>query len=245
MNLLIDIGNTSTKISIFDEEKEIFFDRYSTINKELISSLFCNEFFNLEKGIVSSVAKIPQAIIEIPLKYDMDLLVVDQETPVPIGSKYQTPESLGIDRIAINVAANGLYPNKNCLSIGIGTAITYDIIESNGVFAGGCISPGLNMRYKALHENTANLPYLKPSSEFKFPAVTTNDALYAGVQQGILFEIEGYINYFKNFYDDLIVILTGGDSEYFEKNIKKPIFVVPNLVNVGLNFILEYNVKSN
>jgi type III pantothenate kinase len=159
---------------------------------------------------------------------------------LPFINKYETIQTLGNDRIGAVAGAQFLYPKENILIIDAGTAITYDILIGNE-YLGGNISAGLNMRLKALHHFTSSLPLVELEDEIEFWGNNTGAAILSGVVNGIIFEIEGYIEYFKKRGEKNITIITGGDANYLVKKIKQPIFAVPNLVLIGLNRILEYN----
>ena len=148
---------------------------------------------------------------------------------------------MGKDRLAAVAGAIGLYPNTNLLVIDAGTAITYELINSKHEFLGGNISPGMTIRYKALNEFTSKLPLLSASDETPLIGQSTKEAIQAGVQNGVLFEIQGLINELSSQYPSIKTIITGGDAEFFARKLKNPIFVHPNLVLIGLNRILEYN----
>jgi len=159
---------------------------------------------------------------------------------LPITNRYKS-ETIGLDRLAGAVGANYYFKNKNILLIDIGSAITYDIISSENEFLGGNISPGLNLRFKSLNLFTKNLPLMKYQEDDNLFADNTQQAVILGVQNGILYEIESYINIFSKKFDDLKIIFTGGDTNLFVKKIKNTIFAKPNLVAEGLNIILNYN----
>ncbi len=154
---------------------------------------------------------------------------------------YKTPETLGKDRIAAAVGGFDLYPDTNLLIIDAGTAITYDIVNDKHQFLGGNISPGIEMRFKALHQFTGKLPLVKQQNFGKLYGTSTEEAIRAGVQNGVVFEIDKAIDTFKEFYKNLKVIITGGDAEFFDKKLKNSFFVNFNLTALGLNRILEYN----
>jgi len=139
------------------------------------------------------------------------------------------------------VGAHNLFPDSNILVIDAGTAITYDLLTAEGTYLGGNISPGIEMRFKALNQFTGKLPKIEKADQNILFGKTTEQAIRAGVQNGVVYEIEGTINSFKDFYKNLKVIITGGDAEFFEKKLKNSFFVSPNLTNLGLNRILEYN----
>ena len=171
---------------------------------------------------------------------------LDQSTSIPLVNKYRTPETLGYDRIAAAVGAYTICPHTNVLVIDAGTAITYDIVNSEGEFMGGNISPGLEIRFKALNKYTTRLPHLERPEE-KPPLVgsSTKEAIEAGVVNGILFEMDGFIGTIGQDHPQLKVVLTGGDAKYFEGKLKSSIFVDLNLNLIGLNRILEHNAIKN
>ena len=157
---------------------------------------------------------------------------------------YETPETLGKDRLAAVVGASFLKPGKDILVIDAGTAITYDFINSKKQYLGGNIAPGINLRLRSLHEFTQRLPLVQVNSESPLLGVDTNSALVSGALYGIVFEIDGYISTLKIKYPQLSVFLTGGSTFYFDTKLKSPIFAEKNLVLIGLNRILQYNVQN-
>ena len=165
-------------------------------------------------------------------------------TPVPIGNAYLTPATLGRDRLAAAVGAAALYPGRNALIVDLGTAVTIDLLSADGVFRGGCISPGMAMRFRALHEYTASLPLCDATDSERAVGRTTDEAIRLGVMNSIAFEIEGYVARLEGEFEDLCVIFTGGDAKFFVKRIKNTIFANCNLVFYGLNRILEYNASE-
>ena len=169
----------------------------------------------------------------------------DEHVSVPITIAYETKDTLGKDRIAAVVGANYLQPGQNILVIDAGTAITYELLDASGTFQGGNISPGLTTRFRSLNQFTKQLPLIKEKNEVPFIGTSTETAILAGVVNGIVFEMDGYINKLKAECGDIFVFLTGGHSFYFERRLKNHIFADANLVLVGLNRILEYNAKKN
>ena len=172
------------------------------------------------------------------------LLEFTPVTPVPIGNAYLTPATLGRDRLAAAVGAATLYPGRNALIVDFGTAVTLDFVSADGVFRGGCISPGMAMRFRALHEYTAALPLCDATDSAELLGRTTDEAVRLGVMNSLAFEIEGYIARMQGEIEDLCVIFTGGDTNFFAKRIKNTIFANCNLVFWGLNRILEYNASE-
>ena len=165
-------------------------------------------------------------------------------TPVPIKNQYKTPHTLGLDRLAAAIGACELFPGKDLLVIDAGTAVTFDLIESNGTFKGGNISPGLRSRFRALHEFTKKLPLIEETEEYPVIGQTTEEAIRAGVINGMVFEMDGTIDLLRENWPDLQPLLTGGDALFFERRLKNAIFVKFEITLIGLNRILECNVEK-
>ena len=240
MNLTLDIGNTLTKTGIFEGDtlrKTISFASFEEADLEKICSSY-----KIKQVIFSSVKEKTNELTDLLKKKSLVFIELTHETPLPIVNTYKTPHTLGKDRLAAVVGANFLQPNHDLLVIDAGTAITFDVITSAGVYWGGTISPGMDMRLKALHVFTEKLPLVAPQNEVSIRGEDTNSAIWNGVANGILFEIDGYITALKAIYPNLYVFLTGGSAFFFDKKLKNPIFAVENLVLTGLNRILNYNV---
>jgi type III pantothenate kinase len=178
------------------------------------------------------------AVCEMLRGYVKKVIAFNPKTPVPIKNCYATPETLGVDRLAAAVGANYLFPATDCLIFDCGTAITIDFVSQNGEFLGGNISPGLQTRFKALNTFTSKLPLEDIAENVPTMGTTTATAIQAGVLNGISYEIETYID--RN--PHCTIIFTGGDAFFLVKNIKNSIFVICNLVMIGLNRIVNYNV---
>lgn len=243
INACIDIGNTIIKYAVFSGDQMIYYELVEK-NKYLriIQHITENK---IGQVIISTVAETPVELFDYFSQNQILFINLDHITPLPIDNLYNSKETLGKDRLAAVVGANYLYPHQNIMVIDAGSAITYDIINNSGQYLGGNIAPGIQMRYKALHTFTKRLPLLGPVNSFNRIGKDTNEAIIAGVQMGIIHEIDGNINMFKELYPDLKVILTGGDIKYFDNKLKNLIFVVSNLVLIGLNRILNYNVYKN
>ena len=240
MNLVIDIGNSRTKFSLFDRGEVIITTPVDELLPEHIDALK-NEYQLLNKAILSSVRKYPDSLKETLQKSFDTFIELNHKTPLPIENLYLSKETLGYDRIASSVGANNLYLNTNLLVIDAGTALTYDFVSDKNQYLGGNIAPGLEMRFKSLHNFTGKLPLVKVENQNKLYGSTTEEAIRAGVQNGFLYEVESTIEMFKVFYSNLKVIITGGDANFFDKKLKNSFFVHYNLVALGLNRILEYN----
>lgn len=242
MNLIIEQGNTAVKTAVYDRGQILTSSVHKTFGWSEILPFF--ERYPLENGIISSVAK-PEKDwadgLKKRLKY---FLVTDNQLKLPIDIRYRTPGTLGSDRIAAAVGANLLHPDRNLLVIDAGTAITYEIVEAPGVYAGGNISPGMTTRFRALHHFTEKLPLVDEEEQIPLVGATTKTAIQAGVVNGIVYEMDGYIDAIRKVYPDIFVFLTGGHAFYFERRLRNSICVAMNLVLDGLNRILEYNVEK-
>jgi type III pantothenate kinase len=243
MNLSIDIGNTRTKLAIFDNGSIVESFILNEINISDINKL-TSKHIDIQNVILSSTKK-NNEILDLYLQTNFQNFVeLSSDTKIPIENLYETKETLGKDRLAAVVGANNIFPETNVLVIDMGTAITYDFINNKAQYVGGTISPGMEIRYKSLNQFTEKLPLLERQEDFQLIGKNTDDAIISGVQSGITFETDSYINHFKDEYENLITILTGGDAIFFDKKLKNAIFVNLNLNLIGLNTILDYNIKK-
>ncbi len=244
MKLIIDIGNTRTKLAVFSGSRlqEVVACRHLTL-KEL--EAVAVKYPRLRAAVLSSVIDYPARIDDF-LKEHYAFLKLETGTPVPVKIKYKTPETLGKDRIALAVAARATFPGQNVLVIDAGTTITYDFVNSGGEYLGGSISPGIRMRLKALHAFTGKLPLIEnPPLEAVLIGDDTQTAIVSGVLNGTLYEAEGIITAYRNRFPGLQVVLSGGDEKYFDKRLKNNIFALPNFVLTGLKEILDFNEKKS
>ena len=243
LNLVIDIGNSRTKIALFNEHDLMFnvpVENFSADHARLLR----NEHPQLDRAILSSVKPYDEELKSFLKNNFSYFLELDDKTRLPIENLYETPETLGKDRLAAAVGANELFPDQNLLIIDAGTAVTYDLVSDKNQFLGGNISPGLEMRYKALNQFTGRLPLVGPSDYYQQIGRNTVEAIRAGVQNGLIFEMEQTIELFNRNYQNLQIIMTGGDSYFFDKKLKYSIFVHFNLTLIGLNRILEHNAEK-
>ncbi|HXH17700.1 MAG TPA: type III pantothenate kinase [Chitinophagales bacterium] len=241
MNLAIDIGNTRTKLAVFDRDEIICTDATDALTDAYIRRLFRK--FSIQKCILSAVSDYHNDIKNF-LAANSWLLILDSSTPLPVKNLYKTPLTLGKDRIAAAAGAYALYPNENVLVLDAGTAFTFEFISRRGEYLGGGISPGIRLRLKALNAYTANLPLIEPQSVDFLTGTCTKESILSGVMNGMRLEIEGFIREYTGKYEHLRVLLTGGDAFFFETTLKSKIFAVPNLVLIGLNKILQHNAPS-
>jgi type III pantothenate kinase len=239
VNLTIDVGNTVTKIAVFEKNEltEIFYDRNGSLDN---LPEICGKY-GIEKGIVATVKEIETNARKQIENCLFPVLWLTHKTKLPVVNLYHTPETLGYDRIAAVVGANDMFPGKNILVIDAGTAITYEFIDAESQYHGGNISPGLQMRFNALHHYTERLPLIQRDGEVTLASKNTETAIRSGVVKGIEYEIMGYISAFKEKYPDLLIFLTGGDGFSFDTRLKNIIFADKFLVLKGLNRILNYN----
>ncbi len=237
MKLIIDIGNTLVKLALFKEDKLFATTNISSLSVDMVQKFHQEEL--IFKSIISSVKDMDDNINQIIKKYNS--LVLTSSLSLPIDIEYLTPDTLGNDRIAAVVAASKLYPGKDLAVIDCGTCLTMDIIHANKKYIGGRISPGLFMRYQSLCNFTDKLPNLSPSATNCNIGNDTSLSIHTGIQRGIISEIDSFIDDFRKEKPNSCVILTGGDVNFFEKELKNTIFVDPYLVVKGLNEILDYN----
>ena len=242
MKLILDFGNTLQKVSVFNKNQIEFFNSYKKISVENLQKI--NKIYKINSVILSSVI-IKQEEVEKYLKNNFNFINFNEKTPIPIKIIYDTPETLGKDRIAASIAGNYMFPQNNILIINSGTCITYDFVDEKKMYHGGAISPGIDIRFKSLHNFTAKLPLVSKKCNIALIGNTTEKAIASGVINGIIAEMNGIIEQYAKKYKNLKVILSGGDLKYFEKKIKNSIFAIPNIVLQGLNIILDYNVKKS
>lgn len=239
MNLIIDQGNTNVKFYVFNKDKinKFFLFPRNELNYSLIKNL------DVQNIIYSTVSDEDKNLINC-FKNKKFIFFDYEKLKLPIVNKYKSA-SLGKDRLANAIAANYLYRSQNILIVDFGTAITYDFVNKKNEFIGGNISPGVRTRLKSLNLFTADLPLIEPQNTDFLLADNTNDAILGGVMNGILFEIQQYINILTSKYINLNIIFTGGDANLFAKKIKNTIFAEPNLVAIGLNILLNHNLNNN
>ncbi len=242
MHLVLDFGNTRKKAAIFDNERLIEEILLPELSITVFEQMF-KQFPDITAGIISSVVDYPKHIDEF-LSRRFNYIKLSHDTALPVVLDYKTPKTLGIDRIVLAVAGHDFFPTNNVLVIDAGTCITYDFITNSGVYQGGAISPGLETRFRAMNTFTDRLPLLCSTPIDYFIGKDTNECLLSGVMNGTLFEIDAFIESYKKEYKDCKVIITGGHANYFDKKLKNNIFAVPNLVMIGLNLILKFNLEK-
>jgi len=238
MNLVVDIGNSSAKLAVFENGEKVSVSRTAELGVEILDKILKDH--KVDKAIVSSVVNIPSTALELLSSRLSYIHILSYESGLPFTIEYETPQTLGTDRIAGIAGACNLFPNTDLMVIDAGTAITYDFL-TDGIYRGGNISPGLNTRLRSLHEYTGRLPRVSLKENFSNPGRNTEDAILAGVISGILYEINEYIRTFKKKHPDHKVIMTGGDGGFINGKTDFQLTYMPDIVIDGLNYILEYN----
>ena len=250
MNLCIDQGNSRTKVALMtDEGKMINHFIYKQFSSADVERLF--ELYDITDSIISSVVNIEAAVVNTLARRSQHFVLFDHNTPVPIVNKYETPQTLGQDRLAAAVGAKSLCPNENLLIIDAGSAITYDFVTSEGEYMGGNIAPGLKMRFTMLHRMTKKLPLVEAEEKELIPLFgkNTRDAIAAGVIRGVAYEVKGYMRTLHEKMPHFRTYLTGGHASYVLNNVRssrneeRDIHYEKNLVLIGLNEILIFNKK--
>ncbi|MBU2927650.1 type III pantothenate kinase [Winogradskyella psychrotolerans] len=242
MNLIVDVGNTYVKFAVFNNADLIYKLSFKLNTFEKQYKIVKKDFPKLKKAIISSVGHLTKEQVEL-IKNDLNTLVLSSDLNFPFKNDYQTPKTLGVDRIALVCASVNHFPNTNTLIIDAGTCITYDFVTKENHYRGGAISPGLRLRYVALNNLTANLPLLETKLPDNVIGDTTESSIHSGVVYGAIKEIDGIIDQYLKDNLDLTVILTGGDAKFLSNQLKNSIFANSNFLLDGLNFILEYNSK--
>jgi type III pantothenate kinase len=236
MDLILDIGNTRTKAA------EVLNDGIYKLHV----------FENGDRNALERVFSLsPNAIIvsnnngksfELPSDWKNKRIIhFSNQTPLPINNVYATPTTVGNDRLAAAVGARFLWPDNNVLILDCGTCVTADIITATGTYLGGSISPGLTMRYQAMHQLTGSLPLITHQELSEPIGNSTETSIQSGAYFGLLYELNGRIDHYQGIFDELHTVLCGGDATYFVNSLKYRIFANQNLVLIGLNQILKHN----
>jgi type III pantothenate kinase len=237
--LCFDFGNTRLKVAVFTEngfQEQIVLENGQP---DTISQLL--QAWKPVKTILSSVIHHDPQIEKI-LAEKSKFHLLGPGSKINFTTPVGKPETIGADRLALIAAAVNLYPHQHNLVISLGTCITFNFVNNQHEFLGGSISPGMQMRFKAMHEQTALLPLITPSSEFTLVGYDTKTNLLSGVILGISAEIDGIIAAYEAKYANFNVLLTGGDICYFAPHLKKRIFADQNLIFKGLYAICETNI---
>ena len=233
--LTLDIGNTAAKFGLFAGGKLL---RAGVVTEPagLRSEI---ENVQVQRAIACSVAADPAPFRD-ALPADCPFTLLTAQLPLPLRLAYDTPQTLGMDRLAAVAGAQWLFPGQPVLVLDAGTCLTYDLLTSDGIYRGGAISPGLQMRFQALHTFTARLPLVPQAPAAPLTGKSTADSISSGVQNGLLAEARVFRAQYSRLYPGLVTVLCGGDAGFFETNLAPPTFAVPELVLMGLYHISEH-----
>jgi type III pantothenate kinase len=240
MNLIIDLGNSKIKVAVFESDTLILKDvfGYSDWKNNIKNTLEKN--INIAHVVVSNVSNVSNDDLLFINEYSK-LFFISSKVKLPFYNLYETPKTLGIDRIALAGGAVLTFPKMNRLVIDAGTCITYDFIDEQDNYHGGAISPGIRLRYEALHNYTAKLPLLEKDDIDELIGSSTVKSIHSGVLNGVSGEIDSFINRYSEIHKNFIIILTGGDAVFLAKRLKNTIFANPNFLLESLNQIFQYN----
>ena len=242
-SLCLDFGNTRLKAALFEEAQL----KQVTVLKE-------NAFEHLQEiitthhpqqSILSSVIK-HEARFEELLSSQTKFHKLSNASKLPFTIPVGKPETVGADRLAIAAASVFLFPRQNNLAIGLGSCITFNFINQFHELLGGSISPGMEMRFKAMHQFTAKLPLVSAApiaNGWNVPLIgyDTKTNLQSGVVLGMAKEIDGIIDLYAEKFSNFNVLLTGGDIGIFQPHLKNKIFADPDLIFKGLYAISQIN----
>jgi type III pantothenate kinase len=243
MLLAVDIGNTRIKAAVF--EGTALLARFSFGREEAVAEVekIFSQYPGITNSILSVVGKADDALL-LWLEEHTKITGVSHEMVFPFTNRYATPHTLGIDRMVLASGAMLSHPGQNRLVLDAGTCITYDFVDAADNYLGGAISPGLQLRYNAMHTFTAKLPLLYPEMPESYLGNSTAGSMHAGAVYGLLHEIQGFIDAYSKDYQPLTVILTGGDAEFLAKRLKSTIFANSNFLLESLNLLYLYtNLK--
>ena len=241
VSLCIDFGNTNFKAAIFQSDRLV--ERYQFKETDAMSTLKkIIALYNPQKSILSSVVNHAESIVGL-LQENTSYLKLDLNTKLPFLNAYGSPETLGHDRIALVAGLCRQYPGENSLAISIGTCITYNFLAKNNAFRGGSISPGVEMRLRAMSDYTDKLPLIPREGHLSLLGYDTETSMRSGAVNGISAEIDGMLERYEKEYGTINAVLTGGDAPFFESRLKNKIFADTNFLFKGLYAILEHNNK--
>jgi type III pantothenate kinase len=241
MNLTIDIGNSFSKILVFDDTSPVYRNVSRSTSSAIIKKICKN--FPVENCMLSSVVNVEKSVLN-TLKKIPNYHHLSVKTPLPVKNLYETPATLGNDRLANAIGGAFLFPGKNVLIIDAGTCIKYDFVNSRKEYIGGSITPGMEMRFRAMNYFTGKLPLIKPSEIKRLTGRSTSEAMQTGTMIGIEGEMNGFINQYRKKYKSLKIIITGGDAFRFADKLNLSIFAAADLVNIGLNEIIRHNTLN-
>jgi type III pantothenate kinase len=242
MLLAVDVGNTRIKTAVFENDTllEVFVFEKEKLSKKI--EFILKNFSKITKMVVASVGNTVKSDF-LAFENSVKITFITKESSFPFANLYASPKTLGTDRMVLAAGAVLKFPKQSRLVIDAGTCITYDYVDENDKYLGGSISPGIRLRYESLHQFTAKLPLLTKSMPENVIGNSTNESIHSGVINGVVNEIDGFIDYYKTLNDNFIIILTGGDAEFLAMRLKNTIFANPNFLLESLNQTYQFNQK--
>jgi len=244
MVLTVDVGNTRIKGAVFEGNTALESFVFTSHEVPVVVKNILVKYTKITHLVVASVGKVEKEAFLV-FQEEVKLHFVSHQDVFPFINKYETPLTLGIDRMVLAAGATLQYPNQNRLVIDAGTCITYDFIDVDNNYLGGAISPGLRLRYEVLHNFTSKLPLLSLESPLGLIGKTTSQSIHSGVVNGLVNEIDGFIDEYRQLYSNFIIILTGGDTEFLAKRLKNTIFANSNFLLESLNQTFQYKIKND
>ena len=244
MVVAIDVGNSRIKVAVYEQDTQLECFTFDIEQAHEYFQKIFKKYPNASQSILSNVGKVELSVVNY-LQSQTKLKVINHATSFPFTNLYQTPNTLGIDRMVVTAGAVLHYPNQNRLIIDAGTCITYDFVDSTNNYYGGAISPGLAIRYKSLNKFTASLPLLETKEPQSTIGNCTEESIHSGIINGVCYEIEGFIAEYKRQYQHLTIILTGGDAVFLAKRLKSIIFANSNFLLESLNALSNYISKND
>jgi type III pantothenate kinase len=244
MILTVDVGNTRIKAAVF--EGDILLQHFVFVKEELQKNIknILKKFTNTAHLVVASVGNVAKESF-LEFEKEVEVHFVSHNDPFPFVNGYETPQTLGIDRMVLAAGATLQFPRQNRLVIDAGTCVTFDFINESDEYLGGAIAPGLQLRYKSLHDFTAKLPLLSLESPEAVVGRSTTESIHSGVVNGLVYEIDGFIDEYRAICSNFIIILTGGDTEFLAKRLKNTIFANSNFLLESLNQTFQYKIKND
>ncbi|MGV9003381.1 type III pantothenate kinase [Flavobacterium sp.] len=242
MLLAIDVGNTRIKSAVFEQDKMV--EHFIFSNEEFLKKMnfILEKHLEIDTIVVASVGNIEKNNF-LAFQERAKIVFITSDFNFPFNNRYKTPTTLGIDRMVLASGATLQFPNKNRLIIDAGTCITYDFVDENDNYLGGAIAPGVRLRYNALHHYTSKLPLLSKEYPKNIIGNSTEESMHSGVINSVIFEIDGYIEYYISKNDNFIIIFTGGDADFLATKLKNTIFANSNFLLESLNQTFQYNQK--
>ena len=244
MILTIDVGNTRIKGAVFEYDNTLEYCVFSKDEIQKKIEIILKKYKKITHLVVASVGSIERQLF-LDFEKMVEVWFVSHEDSFPFINNYATPKTLGIDRMVLAAGATLQFKGQNRLIIDAGTCITYDFVDQNDVYLGGAISPGLRLRYETLHHYTEKLPLLNVTDPNHFIGKSTAESIHSGIVNGLVHEINGFVDQYSAQYSNFIIILTGGDTEFLAKRLKNTIFANSNFLLESLNQIFQYKIKND